>query len=131
MIERLLAADAAMGRGELDHAERLFAQVVEADARNAIAVVGLARVAWSRGAAEDARGLAQRALDIDPQEAAARRLLDELAGSPVAVAASVAEPSPDPPQMSAPAPPPSPGSAPPATPRSGWRAWLARLLRRG
>ena len=106
MIERLLAADAALARGEVDHAERLYAQVVEADARNAIAVVGLARVAVARGAAADARGLAQRALDIDPQEAAARRPLDELDVVPAVAALS-------------------------RQPRSGWRAWLARLLRRG
>jgi thioredoxin-like negative regulator of GroEL len=114
MIERLLAADAALGRGELDHAQRLFAQVVEADARNAIAVVGLARVARSRGSPEEARGLAQRALDIDPQEAAARRLLDELEALPAAVAA-----------------PPPPIRVAQTPPRSGWRAWLGRLLRRG
>lgn len=77
MIERLLAADAALDRGELDHAERLYAQVADADARNAIALVGLARVALRRGAAAEARDLAQRALAIDPEEAAARRLLRE------------------------------------------------------
>lgn len=111
MIERLLAADAALDRGEVDHAERLFAQVVDADARNAIAVVGLARVARARGAAEEARGLARRALDIDPQEAAARRLLDELDQLEALPAAPV--------------------ETAPVPARSGWRAWLARLLRRG
>ena len=78
MIERLLAADAALDRGELEHAERLYAQVAEADARNAIAVVGLARAALARDARGEARGLLERALAIDPQEAAARRLLGEL-----------------------------------------------------
>ena len=121
MIERLLAADAALARGEVDHAERLFAQVVEADARNAIAVVGLARVAVARGSAAEARDLAQRALDIDPQEAAARRLLDELAAAPAA-AGSVAATA---------APEPAPTPAAPIPTHSGWRAWLARLLRRG
>ena len=78
MIERLLAADAALERGEPDVAERLYAQVVDADPRNAMAVVGLARVAAARGDRHGARTLADRALGIDPEEAAGRRLLDSL-----------------------------------------------------
>jgi tetratricopeptide (TPR) repeat protein len=78
MIERLLAADAALDRGELDAAERLYRQVADADARNAIALVGLARVADARGDVDAARGLAERALSIDAQEAAARRMLEAL-----------------------------------------------------
>jgi uncharacterized protein HemY len=78
MIERLLAADAALERGDIDVAGRLFAQVAEADPRNAIAVVGLARIAVRRGAPDEARALARRALEIDADEAAARRLLAEL-----------------------------------------------------
>ena len=86
MIERLLAADAALAAGELEAASRLFAQVAEADPRNAIAVVGLARIAIRDGRTDDARGLLARALDIDPDEAAAQRLVRELyvsAHSPV------------------------------------------------
>ena len=78
MIERLLAAEGALERDELDHAQRLFGQVVEADPRNAMAVVGLARVVARRGDTDAARELVAHALDIDPDEAAARRLLDEL-----------------------------------------------------
>ena len=78
MIERLLAADAALERGELDAAERLYRQVADADARNAIALVGLARVTEARGDASGARELAERALAIDADEAAARRMLDAL-----------------------------------------------------
>jgi tetratricopeptide (TPR) repeat protein len=78
MIERLLAADAAMERGETDAAERLYRQVADADARNAIALVGLARVAEARGDGAGARELAERALAIDADEAAARRMLDSL-----------------------------------------------------
>src|SRR5947208_9518981 len=78
MIERLLAAEGALERDELDHAQRLFGQVAEADPRNAIAVVGLARVLARRGDIDAARELVAHALEIDPEEAAARRLLDGL-----------------------------------------------------
>ncbi len=78
MIERLLAADAALERGELDAAERLYRQVADADARNAIALVGLARVAQARGDAAAARELSERSLAIDADEAAARRMLESL-----------------------------------------------------
>ena len=78
MIERLLAAEAALERGDVDVAERGFTLVADADSRNAIAVVGLARVARHRGDTDRARDLAERALAIDPGEAAARRLLGEL-----------------------------------------------------
>jgi tetratricopeptide (TPR) repeat protein len=129
MIERLLAADAALDRDDLETAHRLFEQVAGADPRNAIAVVGLARVAARRNAADEARTLAQRALDIDPEEAAARRLLDELlapvivppAGRPMGVA-------PKPAPVSAPVPVATP--APRPVPRSRWRRWLDRFLRR-
>jgi len=78
VIERLLAAEGALARDELDHAQRLFGQVAEADPRNAIAVVGLARVLARRGDTDAARELLAHALEIDPEEAAAHRLLAEL-----------------------------------------------------
>ncbi len=78
MIERLLAADAALERGELETAEKLFGSVAEADPRNAIAAVGMGRVAAGRDDAAGARAWFQRALEIDPEEAAARRLLAAL-----------------------------------------------------
>ena len=78
MIERLLAAEGALARDELDHAQHLYEQVVAADPRNAIAVVGLARVAAQRGDREAARAHLEHALGLDPDEAAARRLLVEL-----------------------------------------------------
>ena len=111
MIERLLAADAALERGELDVAERLFTQVAAADPRNAIAVVGRARVAMRRDNRADAANMARRALDIDPDEAAAHRLLVELEA---------------PPQVTTPAPTMAPG-----LPGAWWRRLLARILGRG
>lgn len=93
MIERLLAAERALEAGELDKADRLFGQVADADARNAIAVVGLAEVAHRRGRRGEASQLIERALAIDPDDAAAERLRAVLsAAAPAGEAAvSVAE----------------------------------------
>ena len=82
MIERLLAAERALAEGQLDQAERLFRQVADADERNAIAVVGLAEVELARGNAPAARALATKALTIDPDDAAASRLLAAPATEP-------------------------------------------------
>ena len=105
MIERLLAAEGALARDELDHAERLFEQVADADPRNAIAVVGLARVAVRRGDTARARAGREHALEIDPDEAAARRLLRDLESPAPAL-----PPAPAPPiaQPAGPAAPPTP-----------------------
>ena len=118
MIERLLAAEGALARDELDHAQRLFGQVAEADPRNAIAVVGLARVLARRGDIDAARELVAHALEIDPDEAAARRLLDELnevAGPEAVHSTPVGVPADD--RQPAPAP-------------RGFIAWLGRLFGR-
>ena len=81
----------------------LYQQVADADPRNSIAVVGLARVALER---EDDRGaylLARRALAIDPENDAARRLATRLeevladARRPVADPMPTAAPTPAPP----------------------------------
>jgi thioredoxin-like negative regulator of GroEL len=79
MIERLLAAERALEAGDLDRADRLFGQVADADSRNAIAVVGLAEVAHRRGRSGEASELVDRALTIDPDDAAAERLRAALA----------------------------------------------------
>lgn len=76
MIELLLAADRMLAAGDLEHAERLFGQVATADPRNAIAVVGLARVAAARGDVGLSIELARRALSIDPEEVAAQLLVE-------------------------------------------------------
>jgi tetratricopeptide (TPR) repeat protein len=79
MIELLLAGDRLLEAGDLDRAERIYRQVADADPRNAIAVVGLARVADARGSRDEAVALATRALAIDPEDQAAQRLGAELA----------------------------------------------------
>ena len=109
MIERLLAAEKALDQGMVDTAGRLYAQVAQADPRNAIALVGLAKVALREDRIDDARELAEQALAIDPDEAAAQRLLRE-------VCAEV-RPAPEP--QPAPAPRPEPEPRAEAEPRAG------------
>jgi len=119
MIERLLAAEGALARDELDNAQRLFGQVAEADPRNAIAVVGLARVLARRGDTDAARELLDHALEIDPDEAAAQRLLAELE-APAAV------PAPSGPEAS-PAEPAAPPAGAPLPRPAARRSLLDRL----
>ncbi|HET7677881.1 MAG TPA: tetratricopeptide repeat protein [Candidatus Limnocylindrales bacterium] len=79
MIEPLLQAERTLNMGLLDEAERLFRQVAEHDPQNAIAMVGLARVAVERGDDHGAYALSLRALEIDPENAAAARMETRLA----------------------------------------------------
>ena len=74
MIELLLEAERALSFGLIDRAEQLYRQVATGDPRNSIAVVGLARVALERADDLGAYMLARRALGIDPENEAARRL---------------------------------------------------------
>ena len=79
MIEILLQAERQLTMGLVDQAERLYWQAIEADPRNAIAVVGLARVAIERADDRTAYAFAVQALGIDPENAAALRLEARLA----------------------------------------------------
>lgn len=127
MIELLLAAERMLAAGDLDHAEHLFSQVAEADPRNAIAVVGLAEVAAARGDPAAAAGHARRALEIDPENAAARRMLDRLeaAGAREFGAVPEAEPEVGP---EGPPEPRLPEAAHAPEPVPTRRSWLDRLL---
>lgn len=88
MIELLLQADKAVKAGYLDEAERLYWQAVEKDPRNSMAVAGLAQVALARGDQGTAHVFAAKALEVDPENLAAKRILDALeAGSEPAAAA--------------------------------------------
>ncbi len=101
MIEILLQAERQLTVGMVDQAERLFAQVLEADPRNGIALVGLARVALERGDETGAYRLAARALELDPENAAAQRLTTRLAevfahrGEPLPEVKAASTPTPD------------------------------------
>jgi thioredoxin-like negative regulator of GroEL len=74
MMELLLQAERTLAMGRLDDAERLYRKALEADPRNAIAVVGLARLAIERGDDREAYRLAGQALELDSENAAAVRL---------------------------------------------------------
>ena len=74
MIELLLQADRTLTMGLVDQAERLYRQAADADPLNAIAVVGLGKVAIERGDDPGAWRLAVRALEIDPENSSAIRL---------------------------------------------------------
>jgi tetratricopeptide (TPR) repeat protein len=137
MIELLLQAEGALSVGLLDRAEALYRQVATADPRNAIAIVGLSRVAFERGQQREALELARRGLAIDPENVAAQRMVQRLEevldyrGEPSSAAEAPEAPSsvpsvglsgPEPPARSEPEP-----TAPPAPPR---RSVLDRLLGR-
>lgn len=94
MIQPLLEAERALTVGLLDQAERLYRGVVEADPRNSIAVVGLARVAIERGDDRVALELGRRAMAIDPQNPAAARLVARLEEVLAGQAARSAAPGP-------------------------------------
>jgi hypothetical protein len=133
VIELLLQAERALSVGLVDEAERMYAQTVAADPRNAIAVVGLARVALER--ADDARAyrLARQALAIDPENVAAARLAGRL--EEVYAARGMPEPGSEPgpaPQIepALPAPDASAPTQPAPEPPPPHRTPLDRLFRR-
>jgi tetratricopeptide (TPR) repeat protein len=118
MIELMLQAERALAVGLIDQAERLYWQAVEADRRNAIAVVGLARVAIERGDNRLAYTFAQGALAIDPENDAARRLAQRLT-EVIAYRGETLPPDPEGPLVSPFASPEEGGAAPSAGDQAG------------
>jgi hypothetical protein len=143
MIEVLLQAESALSLGLLDQAEILYRQVVIADPRNSIAVVGLARVTLERGDEPGALAQARRALAIDGENAAARRMVQRLEevlayraepARATDVPAPTGLPAPTGPESAPtpsaePAAPPVPEAAVPSVPPEA-RSWLDRIARR-
>lgn len=78
MIELVFQADRALGGGALDQAERTYQRLAKLNPTSAIAVVGLAQVCLARGDNQMARTLVDRALLLDPDSAAAMRVLMQL-----------------------------------------------------
>ncbi len=152
MIEILLQAERALTMGMIDQAERMYRQAANADPRNSIAVVGLARVALERGDEPAAWRFAKAALVIDGENVAAQRLaerleevwtyrgeslpevaLAEVAAAALAKSESAPVPAPAPDPVPAPklAPAPTPTAAPDPAPTAGrHQGVLDRLLRR-
>jgi thioredoxin-like negative regulator of GroEL len=128
MIELMLEAERALAVGRLDRAEQLYAQVVAADPRNAIAVVGLARVALERDDQRGAYTFARRALVLDPENPMASHMARRMAE----IMAGRGEVPPD----EAPAVPEAPAGAAAATTTAGStgppprQGLLGRVLRR-
>jgi hypothetical protein len=78
MFEKLLQAERALSKGSLDEAERAFWQLIALDSQNAIAVAGLARVAFERGDLNLSRLFAEKALSLDPDSYAAKRIVESV-----------------------------------------------------
>jgi thioredoxin-like negative regulator of GroEL len=135
VIELLLEAERAMEMGRIDAAERLYRQIVDADPRNVIAVVGLARVTLERGDERGALFTALQALALDPENSAAQRMVTRLEeilryrGE----AAPPAAPQPELPAQPETAQPPAtrkPDGPPAADPTPARRSLLGRIIGR-
>jgi len=139
VIELLLEAERALSFGRIDRAEVLYRQVADADPRNSIAVVGLARVALERADELGAYLLARRALTIDPENDAARRFalrMEEVLRTRGDVVPSTPGPTTAGAATSGPTRTPAPSGEPteptePTEPAAPRRSVLDRLLHRG
>ena len=76
--EKQLQAERLLLYGLLDQAEQLYSQVLEEEPRNSEAAFGLARVALERGDEQLAHARAARAVELNPRNDDAQRLLARL-----------------------------------------------------
>jgi hypothetical protein len=134
MVELLLQAERALSVGMVDQAEAIYRRVAAADPRNAIALVGLARVALERADDRGAYVQAWQARAIDPENAAAQRLverLEEVFAHRGEALPPVSDGMPGPQGGPAPDPDPAPSARPAVRVPRPRRSLLARLLSRG
>jgi tetratricopeptide (TPR) repeat protein len=130
VIELMLEAERALAVPLLDQAERLYRQVLASDPNNAIAIVGLARVALERGDERATYVEARRALALDPENPAAAHLSMRMAeilqgrGETLPAIEDQAGPPADAPVPAAPV------AAPAGAPAPERRGLVDRLLRR-
>jgi tetratricopeptide (TPR) repeat protein len=78
VIEQLLRAENALALGLLDQAQQIYEQTLAHDPANAIALVGLSRVALERGDERASLGFARRARSIDPENGQASRMIERV-----------------------------------------------------
>ena len=136
MIEQILRAENALALGLLDQAEKIYAQTLAHDPANAIALVGLSRVALERGDERASLGFARRAMSIDPENAQAGRMVARLEevirerGDAVPEEAPVTAPPAAPPAVAPPPSAPQSSSAAAAEVAPGRRSLLRRLTGR-
>jgi len=136
VIEQLLRAENALALGLLDQAEQIYAQTLAHDPANAIALVGLSRVALERGDERASLGYARRAISIDPENAQAGRMVARLEevirerGDAVPEEAPATQPPTAPAAVTPPPPAPQSPSVAAAEVAPGRRGLLRRLTRR-
>ncbi|HEY7131059.1 MAG TPA: tetratricopeptide repeat protein [Candidatus Limnocylindrales bacterium] len=130
----MLEAERALAVGLLDQAERLYRQVLAADPNNAIAVVGLARVALERGDERTTYVEAKRALAMDPDNPMAShlamRMTEILRGRGESLPDVAAAPAPQAGRQPSAAPPTGPPVIPPAAQPEDRAGFMDRILRR-
>jgi thioredoxin-like negative regulator of GroEL len=134
VIEMMLEAERALAVGLLDQADRLYRQVLAADPNNAIAVVGLARVALERGDERTTYVEAKRALAMDPDNPMAShlamRMTEILRGRGESLPDAGSGPAPGAAQPSSAARPAGSPVASPATKPEARTGIVDRILRR-